>query len=688
MSSSTALHHHSPARNPDPLTQRLGNVAPPHSPVKPLRPSGSHQTLTPGDLSFTDDGTPYAPAYGDVYHAQAGAWAQAQHVFLLGNDLPRRWAKRARFVILETGFGLGNNFLATWAAWRTDPKRCERLIFLSVEKHPLSHHDLRQALANTPSPELTQALLEHWPPLTPGLHLLTFDEGQVQLMLALGDAQRWLSQWVAEVDAFFLDGFAPSVNPDMWDAHLLKRLGRLAAPEATAATWSIARSVRDGLTAAGFTIERRCGFAGKRDMLVARYAPHYRPSAPPAGLRTPLGPRHAVIIGAGLAGCAAARALGLQGWDCLVLGQDAQCADGASGNAAGLFHGTFQVDDGPHARWHRAGALHMSRWARPLIREGRLSGCVDGLLRLDDSLSDAEAQSQWVKMGLPPTYLQWWPQAQAQARWGVAVPCGGWFLPDAGWLSPAEVCRLWLAQSRAAFVANVTVSAIQALPTGAWSVTATDGRTWHSPVVVVAAAQTSAALLQSPLGQPDLSWLSAVRGQTTLLPHTALPPQAARPPLPMAGAGYALTMPDGAVLCGATSQRDDIDPTVREADHCHNLQQYVRITGTSFAPADVDLHLLTGRTGWRALTRDRLPAIGPLPRPSSYTASLPLHRRERWVSPQGGLYALTGLASRGLSTALLSGELLASWISGSPCPVERDLRDAVDIARCAQGQGK
>lgn len=99
-------------------------------------------TIVPAEVDFSDPAAPAAPAFGDVYHSRAGALAQARHVFLGGNGLPGRWQGRRRFVVLETGFGLGNNFLATWDAWRQDPARCERLVFVSVEKHPLRREDL------------------------------------------------------------------------------------------------------------------------------------------------------------------------------------------------------------------------------------------------------------------------------------------------------------------------------------------------------------------------------------------------------------------------------------------------------------------------------------------------------------------------------------------------------------------
>jgi tRNA 5-methylaminomethyl-2-thiouridine biosynthesis bifunctional protein len=229
--------------------------------------------LVPAMLSFNADGLPVSQAYGDVYHAAAGAHAQARHVFLAGNGLPQRWQEREHFVVLETGFGLGLNFLATWLAWRDDARRCPRVHFVSLEKHPFCAADLARAHAAWPElASLAAELRRCWPPLAAGTHTLAFDGGGVQLTLHFGDARQTLPDLELAVDAFYLDGFSPAKNPELWSPELCQALARLAAPRATLATWSVAGSVRRALSAAGFTVCRRPGFAGKRQMLSGCYA--------------------------------------------------------------------------------------------------------------------------------------------------------------------------------------------------------------------------------------------------------------------------------------------------------------------------------------------------------------------------------------------------------------------------------
>ncbi|SPB13895.1 5-methylaminomethyl-2-thiouridine methyltransferase [Caballeronia novacaledonica] len=230
-------------------------------------------------LVFRDDGTPYSPRHDDIYHSAAGALAQARHVFLDGNGLPARWREKPRFTVLETGFGMGVNFLATWAAWRDDPQRPPLLEFMSIEKHPFSAHDLRAAHAaiidDAAITPLAAALISAWPPLVAGVHRLSFGAGEIMLTLAFGDAGDLLPRLADHglaADAIYLDGFAPARNPDMWTAGIFASLARIAKGDATFATYTSAGHVKRVLVDNGFDYRKVRGFGGKRAMLVGRRA--------------------------------------------------------------------------------------------------------------------------------------------------------------------------------------------------------------------------------------------------------------------------------------------------------------------------------------------------------------------------------------------------------------------------------
>ncbi|WP_343625671.1 FAD-dependent 5-carboxymethylaminomethyl-2-thiouridine(34) oxidoreductase MnmC [Roseateles puraquae] len=620
--------------------------------------------VTPAEVDFSDPSAPASPAYGDVYHARAGALAQSRHVFLGGNGLPERWRGRDRFVVLETGFGLGNNFLATWDAWRQDPARSRRLVFVSIEKHPLRREDLARAHAGQPLADLAAQLLAAWPPLTGGLHSLGFDGGRVELLLGLGDARDLLRELVLQADAFYLDGFAPSRNPELWDDYLIKNLARLAAPEATAATWSISRPMRRAMNTAGFEVSLAPGFANKPEMTVARFAPRHQPQRP-AG-REPLAPqaREAVILGAGLAGAACAWALAREGVSCTVLDALPGPAQASSGNPAGLFHGTVNPDDGPHARFNRAAALA----TRAALGDLGVT-CQDGLLRLETRLQVADMQHA-------PGYVEPLDAAQASALAGTALHGPAWFYPGGGAVSPGDYVRALLAASGARLQLGCQVAHLA--PTGeGWQLTDAAGHVLHhAPLVVLAGGHAQLPLIRGLAG--DLAAdLAVQRGQ---LSHLASAPWCPR--VPLAGDGYAIADGRGGVWCGATTQDDDPDPTLRDSDQQDNFTRYARLAGLPQVPQAP----LAGRVGWRLMTPDRLPMIGGITAAQGLAAQLRLSPR------RPGLVMCTALGSRGISWAALAGQLVAALALGSPRPLEADLLDAVDpmrfhLRRARRGKG-
>lgn len=610
--------------------------------------------LSPARIAFGDDGVPQAPDFGDLYHPRAGALQQAQHVFLAGNGLPERWRGRRHFVVLECGFGLGHNFLATRAAWQADPARPAVLHYLALDRHPPLRTDLARALAGTPG---AQDLLAAWPEATPDLHLLHFDGGAVRLHLALGDVAQVLPQWVAQVDAFYLDGFAPARNPAMWQPGVFKALARLAAPGATLATWSVAQALRAGLAAQGFEVHTAPGTGGKREITLARHAPrHVAP--PPAGRRAT--PAHsAIVVGAGLAGALSARALARQGLPCTVLEQHAAPAQGSSGNPGGLYHGVVHGDDGPHARWLRACALHAQRVLAPLIETFVLPGQAAGLLRLAPGEPPARRQALQQRLGLPPGYAQAVDAALASRLAGLPLPHGGWWFPGGGWVDPAALVRWALQAPGVATRFGQAVATLRPV-TGQWQALAADGAVLATAdAVVLANAHGLPALWPATAGPLPLQ---RVRGQITQAMGGAVPR------LPISGMGYVLPLAGAGLLCGATRDLGDDDPTLRAADHAANLAPWPQLQAR---PAG-------GRVGWRQESPDRLPLIGAVP-DFNLPCARPDQVRHRPRTP--GLYLLAALGSRGIAQALLGAEVLAACVTATPVPLPAALLDALDPAR-------
>ena len=617
--------------------------------------------LTPARLEFNPDGTPVSAAYGDVYHSAHGGPAQARHVFLAGNDLPRRWQGRDRFVILETGFGLGLNFLATWHAWQADPLRSRRLHFVSYEKHPFSAADL--AVAQRAWPEfsaLAAQLQQQWPMLTPGVHRLYFAQRQVVLTLFFGDASHLLRATDAAVDAFYLDGFSPAKNPDLWSDNVCKAISRLAAPGATLATWSVAGALREALRAAEFDLHKRPGFAGKREMLCGQLRSR-RPDR-----HQPPGERRAAIIGAGIAGCTTAHALAAAGWQVDIYDQAATPATGASCNLAGMLRPLPSADDNYLSRLTRAGFLA----TRALLAElpsARWAPC--GVLHLARETMHAATQQRVVdNLQQPAELLQFLDRDQASELLGWPVDIGGWWFPGGGWVNPASVCRAALAAFPERIRSHYAVPITHFEHTSeGWRLHAADGSASSPvPTLIIAAGVGATDFAQ-------LNWLpqKSARGQVSHLP--------AGPSLPFVVNRYAYALPqiDAHRLIGATLQYADSDPSVRTTDHADNLARLQLGLPAYAATAALDPATLTGRVGWRPMSPDRLPIVGAVPAPQSIhgTPRLPALPR------QPGLWCVQGFGSRGIVWSALMADLLLSRLEGEPLPLETDLVAAIDPGR-------
>ncbi len=614
--------------------------------------------LTPARLTFSPDGTPFSETFGDVYHSSHGGPAQARHVFLGGNDLPMRWQAKDRFVILETGFGLGLNLLATWQAWRDDPARCERLHFVSIEKHPFSAADL--AIAHRAWPEFAEIANElqaNWPVLTPGMHRLWLEGDKVVLTLIFGDATKLLRAVDASVDAFFLDGFSPARNPELWTPDIAKALARLASRGATLATWSVAGHVREALAAAEFDLEKRPGFAGKRQMLVGRFRSR-RPMR-----HTPPDERSAVVIGAGIAGCTVAHRLAQAGWQVKVVDRNQAPGMEASGNLAGVLRPLPSADDNRMSRLTRAGFLATLQLLRALP-EARWS--PRGVLHLGRDTEHERQQRQAVdRLGLPADLLQFLDHEAASRRLGHLVDIGGWWFPGGGWVQPASLCRAALAAfpERIHFQPNTAVDRIEYRENRWHALDARSETLADAPTLIMASG--------AGLGQfPAFDWLpqTAARGQVTHIPATEAPTL----DVVLCRHGYVAPIVDGFCLTGATLNPGDHDLAERLVDHAENLERLSRNL-PDYGPMP-DPGKLTGKVGFRPMSRDRLPMVGPMPT-GEPASRLPQLKR------QPGLWCAQGYGARGITWSALMADLLVSRLEGLPLPLENDLVDAVDPGR-------
>ncbi|WP_322025240.1 bifunctional tRNA (5-methylaminomethyl-2-thiouridine)(34)-methyltransferase MnmD/FAD-dependent 5-carboxymethylaminomethyl-2-thiouridine(34) oxidoreductase MnmC [Burkholderia sp. BCC1977] len=636
--------------------------------------------LVPATLVRRDDGILVSPEYGELPRDASRARAHANRM-LAGNGLPARWQGRRTFTIVETGFGTGGHFLATWAAWRDDPARCERLHFVAVEPHPFSREDLRRIasdiVANTTISEIADALIDAWPMLVPGLHRLEFDAGRVVLTLAFGDARDMLQRLVARADAFYLGNVVSAAYGDLLSADVTRALARLAGEGATYATHSHDDAVKQTLEETGFTSRNVDDCAGEPALRVGEYAPRWRMRRhePPRAL--PVAARDAIVIGAGLAGCAVVERLAARGWHVTLIERHARIASDASGNPAGVFHPLMTRDDNVASRLTRSGFLHaLARW-RALENAGHaFARSTRGMIHLAESADDfVRMRDAFDALGAPSDYVSLLDTDAARAHLNLPVAHGGLLFPHGGAVSPAGLCAAQVAAAgeRVTLLAGTEVARLER-----------DGDTWcavdaagatlaEAPVVVLANAGDAVRLA----GLRHVA-LQPVRGQLTLLPPGSTSPL----PCPAIGDGYAVPLDDGTLLIGATFEPDDLDPAMRTAGHIENIER-VRHLLPGLIGELPDVDTLRGRVAFRWVVADRVPVIGPLADEAQAVANARAlsGAKARDLPRTAGLYGAFGYGSRGLVWAALGAELIASQLEGEPLPLERELADAVDPAR-------
>lgn len=574
-------------------------------------------------LTWTEDGAPLSGRFGDVYFSKDHGLAESRAVFLAGCDLPQAWARRDQFTVAELGFGTGLNIVALMDQWRRARPGTGRLNIFSIEAFPLTRDEAARALSAWPEvSESSQALLEAWPPRTPGFHRIDLPDG-VTLDLAVGDAAWALDQWKGQADAWFLDGFSPALNPEMWSDAVLDGIAAQSAPGARLATFTVAGQVRRGLAERDFTVEKHPGHGRKRERLEACLSgascDRTRPSS-------------ALILGAGIAGASVARALTALGVPFTVLDPSERGA-GASGFPSALVTPRLDVGDAAVAALHtqaleRAGGLYKAVPGAVLAR---------GVLRLEHGPRDARRFERITEQPIwPPDAIGRLTAADASQRSQEPVP-GGLMMADALTVSPAATLEAWLPSVQTAEIAQLVRHG------EGWRALDSDGAVVAEADIVVVTAGWGTAALQPQLG------LSPVRGQASWV-------EGARPAAVTWG-GYVAPTADG-FLFGATHDRDDAGTDHRPADDQRNLETLAR-TLPVLARSLADRPVL-GRAAVRAVTPDRLPLCGEI---------------------ETGLFVLTGLGSRGFCTAPLLGEHLAALATGAPSPLPQALADRLDPLR-------
>ncbi len=579
-------------------------------------------------LDWTDDGQPRSRQFGDVYFSAQDGLTEARTVFLQGCGLPDMWADRRHFVVGELGFGTGLNIAALLDLWRKTRPSDSQLGIFSIEAFCVSAAEAMRALDHWPElADIAQLLTSRWPGCARGRHRVDLPELNAVLDVAVMDVGDALKGWTGRADAWFLDGFSPALNPQMWTDEVLGLVAARSAPGARAATFTVAGQVRRGLAQAGFTVARQPGFGRKRERLEATWPGEARD---PALCRV-------VVIGAGIAGAAAARAVRALGGEAQVIDMAGPGA-GASGNPAALVTPRLDAGLGEAAQlfaeaFRRAitlygtvpdavlsrGALQVSSDDRDVDRYGRI---VASDIFEPGSLTLLDAEAATLRLGEPAT---------------VSLD-----QPDAMVVDPGPILAGWAGTVRRAVVASLKRDGDR------WTLLDPGGAEILSADAVIVAAALGSVMLVD--GLP----LSPVRGQASWTTTGETGPTAAF-------GGYVLPMRDG-LLFGSTHDRDDAGDDFRETDQVRNLETLsLAMPKLGGAVANVRL---SGRASVRAVSQDMMPMAG--------------------ATDLDGVYVLSGFGSRGFSLAPLLAEHVAALVMGAPSPISTAAAALVSPERFAR----
>lgn len=683
----------------------MPNTLPPSSASRfsPVSQTSDSALSTP-KLRWNDDGQPVAEAFDDPYFSASHGLEETHHVFLKNNGIPVRWqTHQGPFHIIETGFGTGLNFLASWQTFhafnqsgnnaKNNLKNNSWLHFTSIEKYPLSKEQLTRALSLWPAlSDFSQKLIHRYPPATPGFHTLTWPEERVTLTLVFADIKDAVKQLSAPVHAWYLDGFAPYKNPEMWSDEMFTHIRRISREShfrgvtPTFATYTVAGVARRGMKGAGFHVERRLGFGKKYEMQAGHYMALAGPEVNPLSYRlpwstdpAPLNPASKILIaGAGLAGCTTARALAERGFEVHVY-DPSGIAKHASGNLqGGLYVKLAAGDSVTHTDFYRQAYLHaVERVAEILTEETKGKSWDDcGVLQISWNEKEVQRQQNFLSRQQPPESLIYpTTPEQNQTASGNALSNDSLYFPKAGWVAPADFCHALINHPNITFHS----AAIENFKAHENGVTATINNTnIHAGGLIIATAGQAQELLGERVHLPT----KRIRGQMSYLDPATLPNAQSV----LCARSYLAPALNGRLCLGATYNLKDDFTELRASDHQTNID-HLKEFGPDWEKAAKNVKIIGGRVSFRCTTPDYLPMIGPVVDSQVFVERFKqITRNAKHIPNQPmpwipNVWLNIGHGSRGLASAPLCAEILAAQISDDAPPVSSTVKDALSPSR-------
>ncbi|MCW9048293.1 MAG: bifunctional tRNA (5-methylaminomethyl-2-thiouridine)(34)-methyltransferase MnmD/FAD-dependent 5-carboxymethylaminomethyl-2-thiouridine(34) oxidoreductase MnmC [Gammaproteobacteria bacterium] len=626
------------------------------------------------------DGQPYNPEFDDVYFSIDNGIEETEHVFIHHNQLQARFTenKKPSFVITETGFGSGLNFLITVKHWLELSEAQQTLTFYSVENSPFSLQDI--IIAQESWPELSyiaEQLQQQYNVASHGFHLFDLFAGRVKLVLMIGDVQDMLPQMQVRVDAWFLDGFAPGCNPDMWSDSVFSHIKRLSQKDTTISTYTAAGFVKRALIAQGFDVKKVSGTGNKRHMLTARLnhedalvqtvsQPWFEP------LPHKITEKKVTIIGGGLAGICSAWALVKRGFQVEIIEKAAEYATKASGNPAGMLMPRLSLEDSADAEFSTSAYLYALRSLQIIDPEQKNWQQTGGMQlasseRIKKQITDYPEDVSLVKA---------MDAKEASELSGLLINKTVHYFPQAACVYPKKLLSYMINEMGEAlsFTYNTHVDSI-VYENQQWQLLGNDEIVHKTSCLILANAWNV-----KQFSQLKHLELRPARGQ---LSYYKANQQSIKLKVPLSFEAYLMPENNGLHVSGASFELNDETTQLRESEFQDNLQSIKHEFDDLFDKEDIS----GGRASVRAVTADRLPIVGHVidfnkalnDYADLYKGKMPSSYPRAEMLP--GLFVNTGYGARGFSSAFLCSELLATKICDEPLPVSSRVRYALDSSR-------
>lgn len=636
---------------------------------------------------------PRSTDYDDIYFSRGQGLKESEYVFLSANRLPERFDRtvddNSFFTIAETGFGTGLNFLATLASWDNTPTSRQRLHYVSIEKYPLPKPTLERALGCFPElGKYTEQLITNYPPLIKGIHTLYFSEGQVTLTLLFGDVGTDLANLNFCADAWYLDGFNPANNPDMWTQDLFDLMGKHSRPGTTFSTFTCAGFVRRGLQSAGFHTGKQKGFGKKREMLIGQYLSEHNslnavfpglqkrwstpePSSNVKEVRTPDKPydADAIVIGSGLAGVTTAWNLASRGLKTILVDRASAPVSGASGQSRLIMYTKLPASYSMESRLIVAASSFAQRFYTYLQARHPdiLFWHALGVMQIGWNTEVANRQLKTIeRLRLPESFLKALSIGEASETAGLPLKNGGLFLPGNGCIDPAQFANACLTNKNITEIFSQEALELQQDPSDYSWVVHTNGKSISARSVVVANSFDALKFKQT-CHLP----LKTIRGQTSTVLNSPL----VKPKTILCGEGYLCPHQGDRIHLGATYDLNNKSLAIVPEDH-HEILDALAAWLPEWDPAGVlsneEYH---SKTGLRCTTPDYNPIVGFAPKEEQMVTSFGKLREDASACHDqhgeyySNLYLNLGHGSKGALTAPISAELIGSLIEGGTAPV-------------------